>query len=286
MKKMRLIGTILCAGMIVVSACKKKEKEPDTPAEAFYNVSYGADPRNVMDVHLPENRSADSTKVMVFIHGGGWTSGNKTDITGYLSTFKKNLPNYAIVTVNYRLCSNNPSYINGFPTQEEDIQQALEFIKASSSEWQISNKKIVLVGMSAGAHLSLLQAYKHNSDQSIKAVAAFFPPTHLAEGYDNLPASKALIELVTGGTPNDVPQVYFESSPANYTNTAVPTILFHGVNDDVVPIAQSILLKDSLFSKGKIVNMIIVPTQGHGFTAAKYVETIGQIGVFFSTHNP
>lgn len=283
---MRIIGIILFASTIVFASCKKKEKEePDTPSQVIYNVSYGNDARHMMDVHLPENRSADSTKVMVFIHGGGWTSGSKSDINGFLTTFKNNLPNYAIISINYRLCANDTAYVNGFPAQEQDVQQALEFIKSSSAEWKIS-KKIVLVGMSAGAHLSLLQAYKHNSDQSIKAVAAFFPPTYLAEGYDNLPVSKALIELVTGGTPTAVPQTYFESSPANYTNTAIPTILFHGVNDNIVPISQSILLKDSLFSKGKTVEMVTVPAQGHGFSAAKYAETIGNIGTFFSTYNP
>lgn len=283
---MRFIGIILLVSTIVFASCNKKEKkEPDTPSQVVYNVSYGTDPRHLMDVHLPENRSADSTKVMVFIHGGGWTSGNKSDITGLLTTFKNNLPNYAIISINYRLCSNDSSYINGFPAQEQDVQQAIEFIKSSSSEWKISNK-IVLVGMSAGAHLSLLQAYKHNSDQSIKAVAAFFPPTYLAEGYDNFPASKALIELVTGGTPTDVPQIYYESSPANYTGNAIPTILFHGVIDNVVPLRQSTLLKDSLISHGKIVNMVTVPAQGHGFSAAKYVETIDNIGTFFSTYNP
>lgn len=284
--QMRFIGIILLASTIVFASCKKKDtEEPDTKAQVVYNVSYGTDSRHVMDVHLPENRSADSTKVMVFIHGGGWTSGNKSDITGLLTTFKNNLPNYAIISINYRLCSNDPSYMNGFPAQEQDVMQAIEFIKASSAEWKISNK-IVLVGMSAGAHLSLLQAYKHNSDQSIKAVAAFFPPTYLAEGYEHLPASKALIELVTGGTPNDVPQVYFESSPANYASSGIPTILFHGVDDNVVPLGQSFLLKDSLMSNGKIVNMVTVPAQGHGFSAAKYVETIGNVGTFFGTYNP
>lgn len=285
MKQVKFFGIIFLGIITIFSSCNKKDKtEPDTPSETTYNVSYGTDPRHVMDIHLPENRSIDSTKIMVYIHGGGWTAGDKSELNNLLSTFKKNLPNYAIVSINYRLCSSNP-YTNGFPSQEQDVALAIDYIKSVSVNWKVSNN-MVLVGASAGAHLSLLHAYKNNTDNTVKAVAAYFPPTDLANGYDNLPASKALIELVTGGTPGDVPQVYFESSPINYVSTAVPTILFHGSMDNIVPVQQTIALRDSLTIKGKSVDSWIIPTQGHGFTASTYVETIGRISSFFKTHNP
>ena len=131
-----------------------------------------------------------------------------------------------------------------------------------------------------------MHSYKNNSDHTIKAVAAYYPPTHLAQGYDALPDSKALIELVTGGTPADVPDIYFESSPIYYTSTAIPSILFHGNTDNVVPVQQTMWLVDSLNTKGKMVDSWIIPAEGHGLSGAKMVETIERIGVFFSNHNP
>lgn len=286
MAHIRIVSLFIIVGLFIgFSSCKKKDKkEPDTPSQVFSNESYGTDPRHVMDVHLPENRSMDSTKVVILIHGGGWTSGNKSDFNGLMTTIKKNLPHYAVININYRLCSDNP-YTNGFPAQEEDVIQAIEYIKTKRSEWQISDK-FTLVGASAGAHLALLHAYKNNADHTVKAVAAYFPPTDLANGYDAFPASKTLIEFVTGGTPADVPQIYFESSPINYTATAIPTILFHGTNDNIVPVQQTTWLRDSLVSKAKTVDAWIIPAQGHGFTAATSVETIERIGNFFRTNNP
>ncbi len=284
MRHLYFIGLILLAAATGVTSCKKKKDDTLVKSETAHNISYGTDSRNVMDIYLPENRSVDSTKVMVLIHGGGWTSGNKSDMGGYITRLQSELPNYAVVNINYRLCSSDP-YTNGFPAQELDVKLAVDFIKSMTPQWKVSNN-ITLIGMSAGAHLSLLQAYKHNEDGSVKAVAAFFPPTQLAEGYDDLPLSKALIELVTGGTPSEVPEVYYESSPVNYTGTAIPTILFHGTNDMVVPHEQSLWLRDSLVSNGKIVEMVTYPGQGHGFVNAKYEDAIQKIGAFFRTHNP
>ncbi len=277
---------ILSIWLTGFSACKKKDKEePEVPGQVIYNQSYGTDPRHVMDVHLPENRSYDSTKVMIYIHGGGWTGGDKHELTGLLSTFKQYLPGYALIGINYRLCSSDP-YTNGFPSQEEDVLLAVNYIKSKCAEWNISPNHITLTGSSAGGHLALLHAYKNNSDHTIKAVAAFYAPTHLAQGYDDLPASKASIEFVTGGTPSEVPDIYFESSPINYTSTAIPSILFHGNTDNVIPVQQTMWLADSLNAKGKTVYSWIVPAEGHGFSSLKMAEAIQRIGTFFSTNNP
>lgn len=222
---------------------------------------------------------------MIYIHGGGWTGGDKHELTGLLSTFKQYLPGYALIGINYRLCSSDP-YTNGFPSQEEDVLLAVNYIKSKCAEWNISPNHITLTGSSAGGHLALLHAYKNNSDHTIKAVAAFYAPTHLAQGYDDLPASKASIEFVTGGTPSEVPDIYFESSPINYTSTAIPSILFHGNTDNVIPVQQTMWLADSLNAKGKTVYSWIVPAEGHGFSSLKMAEAIQRIGTFFSTNNP
>ena len=54
----------------------------DEPLDAIVltNVSYGNNPEQVYDLYLPEGREASRTKVVVLIHGGGWTSGDKVDM--------------------------------------------------------------------------------------------------------------------------------------------------------------------------------------------------------------
>jgi acetyl esterase/lipase len=284
MKQLKTSGIVFLLLFIGFTACKKKDPE-ETPngSSMAYNVAYGSDARHKMDIYLPENRSIDSTKVLIFIHGGAWTSGDKNEVNSYFNLFKEKLPDYAIISMNYRLCTNNP-YTNGFPAQEQDVMQALNFIKSNTTAWNVSNR-FALVGTSAGGHLALLHAYKNNSDSTIKAVAAYFPPSNLADGYDNYPVSKSLIELVTGGTVADVPQVYFESSPVNYVSTAVPTILFHGTSDNVVPIEQTYALVDSLSNHGKPHDSWYT-TAGHGFPSVMIQNSVDRIQTFFNTHLP
>lgn len=274
--------TILIALNFFISSCKKKDDNV-TKVESAYNVSYGPDAKNVFDVYFPTDRNVETTKIMVLIYGGSWQIDNKTHMSGYISRLKQELPDYAFVVLNYRLCTEDP-YTNGFPTQEEDIQLALEYIKTLAPQWKVSTN-ITLFGMNSGAHLALLQAYKHNSDNTIKAVAVCNPPTNLAEGFEDYDL-KGVIELLTGGTPTEVPEVYFNSSPINFTNSAVPTILFHGSNDAVVPVQQSVLLNDSLVSNGKTVSLNVFPGEGHAFSSIRDAETIEKMCQFFKVHNP
>lgn len=264
-------------------ACKKKD-QIDTPSKDMNNISYGSDSAMKMDVFLPQNRSYDSTKVMIYIHGGGWMSGDKSEFYSLKTNFESHLPNYAFVTINYRLCNGNPA-TNQFPTQEIDVKAAIDFVLSKRQEWQVSDQ-FVLAGGSAGGHLALLHAYKNNSDGLINAVAAYFPPTDLSSYYMNFTASQDMLNYVIGGSPDSLSLLYQESSPINYIETSIPTILFHGSNDVIVPVNQSYQLIDSLNAHLKVVESWIIPGEGHGFTASTFAESALRASDFFKEHNP
>ncbi|RYF80431.1 MAG: alpha/beta hydrolase, partial [Chitinophagaceae bacterium] len=154
---------ILIFSMHIHSSCTQKPhsnaQEKALPAQTFLNVAYGSDSLQRMDIYLPANRTSESTKSLVLIHGGGWTSGNKTDFAGYIDSLRTRLPHYALFNLNYRL-------VNGstlFPSQEEDIKTAIDAIVAKAALYAINTDRISLLGFSAGAHLALLQAYKNPS---------------------------------------------------------------------------------------------------------------------------
>jgi acetyl esterase/lipase len=46
------------------------------------NISYGADADQVYDIYLPVERT-EMTKILILVHGGGWTSGDKADMNGF-----------------------------------------------------------------------------------------------------------------------------------------------------------------------------------------------------------
>ncbi len=137
-----------------------------TAAQTLPNVAYGTDAAQKMDVYLPANRTIASTKVMVMIHGGGWSTGDKIDFASFIDTMKRRLPDYAIFNINYRLSTGTA---NLFPTQENDVKAALQFIFNKSAEYLISDK-YVLIGASAGAHLAMLQGYKYTTPVKPKYV--------------------------------------------------------------------------------------------------------------------
>ena len=66
--------------VVLLSSYTKDEKAENLSlqAETKMDLAYGNDALQKMDVYLPAGRSADSTRVIVMIHGGAWAEGDKT----------------------------------------------------------------------------------------------------------------------------------------------------------------------------------------------------------------
>src|SRR5688572_25872652 len=94
---------LLVVLFVAFVACNKDNGDDTVAAQTSMNVAYGSDPQQVMDIYLPAGRSTTNTKVMILIHGGAWTSGDKSDFTIYVDSLKKRLPAYAVFNINYRL---------------------------------------------------------------------------------------------------------------------------------------------------------------------------------------
>ena len=252
--------------LLLIASCKKKDTTDSSVAlqTNFTNVAYGTHAAQAMDVYLPPNRNMSETKVLVMIHGGGWSSGDKTDMNAYVDTFRRRFPDYAIFNLNYRLAG--PA-VNLFPSQEQDIKAAIEFIYFKREAYAISDK-FALIGASAGAHLALLQAYKYETPVKIKAVIDFFGPADMKAMYTDpaFPGGDAVILNVTGTTPSLDSVLYAQSSPINFiVATSTPTFILHGGADMIVRPAQS----DSLFARLDSANVVATyvkyPTQNHGW---------------------
>ncbi|HEX6191801.1 MAG TPA: alpha/beta hydrolase [Chitinophagaceae bacterium] len=279
---MRFLSLLLLS---FFSACDKPAHDPPSDvALTRLNQPYGTEPLQKMDIYLPANRTTTQTKVIVLIHGGAWNSGDKGDLTVYVDSLKKRMPDYAIFNVNYRLSANGK---NVFPTQELDIKAAIEYIHSQRNEFKISDK-FVLLGVSAGAHLALLQGYKYDSPVKVKAIVDFFGPADMVALYHS-PAisqiSPSLIAVLVGTTPTLNPTLYFESSPINFvTATSPPTIILQGGLDPLVPQAQSVALKDMLVSKGVAAQYVLYPNEGHGWYGNNLTDSFNKIVAFLSTH--
>ena len=271
---------------VLLSSCQK-DSDPTLPVlteKTVLNVEYGTNPSQKMDIYLPPGRQTTTTKIIVMIHGGGWVIGDKSDFTEYVDTLKRRLPGYAIFNINYRLATGISNY---FPTQENDVKAAIEFIYGKRNEYQISNKYILL-GASAGSHLALLQSYKYSSPIKVKAVVDFFGPIDLVDMY-NYPASasappSALVAVI-GATPTTNPALYQQSSPITFVNAQSPaTIIFQGGADPLVAPSQSLALKNKLQSMGVVHQYFLYPTEKHGWTGAPLTDSFDKIVQFLSAN--
>jgi acetyl esterase/lipase len=278
-------------------SCQKSKVDPVVPpvvppvgvaASTLTNVAYDTDALQKMDVFLPANRTTTATKVMIVIHGGGWSSMDKSDMTAYVDILKTRLPDYAFFNVNYRLTSVANSI--PFPAQELDIKAVTDFINGKRADYLISDK-FVLLGASAGAHLALLQAYK-NPTPKIKAVVDLYGPTDMADMYTN-PASSfvtntSIAFVVTGnpfGTPALFPAIYNSSSPLNYVSiTSPPTIIFHGGADSLVRPTQSTRLITKLMQNNIVNQYVPYPTENHAYQGASLDDTFNKAIAFLNTN--
>lgn len=266
--------------ILMITSCQKTPGNPPGLApKVVLNVSYGNDARHKMDVYLPENRNTTDTKTIILIHGGAWMSGDKSEFTGFVDTLRKRVPEFAIINLNYRLASMTGNY---FPSQENDIKQAFEYILSKSEEYGIS-KKTILLGASAGGHLALLQGYKNAPAGTVEAVVDFFGPTDMISLHDNAsdPTLVPLLQTLMGGTPVSNPSLYASSSPINFvTANTPPTIILQGGLDELVDVSQSELLKAKLETNSVIHEYVFYPTEGHGWFGPTLTNSFNRIQQF------
>ena len=175
--------TLLSIAVLFISACSEEEAtKPITSLseEVKFDVSYGENPQQVYDLYLPEGRTAEKTKVLILIHGGGWVEGDKNDMDEYIPLLKQKHPNHALVNINYVLA--NPPSIPAFPNQFLDLKKVINKLTEESEPLQIL-PEFGLIGTSAGAHIALQYDYVYDTNDQIKMVCDIVGPTDFTDPF-------------------------------------------------------------------------------------------------------
>jgi acetyl esterase/lipase len=132
MKRLKLLFLNLIVVLFIYN-CSKESSEIGGTNEVldslkYYeelNISYGNDANQTFDLYLPAKRTTN-TKTMILIHGGGWSSGDKSDMNVIKDLIRLDLPNLAIANINYRLANQSEK---PYPMQIEDITSIINFFK-------------------------------------------------------------------------------------------------------------------------------------------------------------
>jgi len=113
------------------------------------DVPYGGigDPLEVLDVYSP--RGVSGAPILIFIHGGEWSRGDKHDVSSKPKFFNEH--GVVFVAANYRL---SPKHKH--PAQVDDVAAAIAWTRQHAGEIGGDPNKIVIMGHSAGCHLVTL----------------------------------------------------------------------------------------------------------------------------------
>lgn len=245
------------------------------------NVAYGDDDQQLYDIYLPDIRN-ENTKVIVLIHGGGWTSGDKTSMDQIKDRLLIDFPDYAVVNMNYRLASLG---VSPFPMQLNDITLMLNHLIANQVNYNISTN-IAFIGNSAGAHLALLWSYNYDIENNVNMVASIVGPTNLADDAYNDNPQFQLPQILAYFGINATTEFLETYSPLHQVKaTSPPTILFYGGNDGLIPTSQGIDLDAKLTELNVVHEFTLYPNEGHGWTGNSLFDTWTKLSAFLETHH-
>jgi acetyl esterase len=125
--------------------------EPTKPRPDIVNIRYGPHGRNVLDVWQakPKPGQAGPAPLVVFFHGGGFRSGDKSSIPSRLVSTCLDA-GISVASANYRLSKTAP-----FPAPMLDGARAIQFVRFKANELGIDPGRIAASGNSAGAGIAL-----------------------------------------------------------------------------------------------------------------------------------
>ncbi len=209
-----------------------------------------------MDVYYPA--SVGPWPGLIFIHGGGWTEGDKAPLAVNPAE-----AGFLVVSINYRMY---PNY--RFPAMIEDVKCAIRSLRAHATHYNLDPERVALIGHSAGGHLAALAGLADESigwdvgpflEQSsrVQAVVEISGPTDLSRSFPEWVNS---VKMDIFGE-----QQWISASPVTYVVPgAPPFLIIHGDADEAVPVEQAGLLYDALLKAGVPVEKVILHNGGHG----------------------
>ena len=223
-----------------------------------------------MDVYYPDKKTGP-WPVIVYIHGGGFTSGDKHGGVGLKFIDHLVAADYLVVAINYRLA---PKYI--WPAMVEDVKCAIRSLRANASVYNLDPNRIGVYGTSAGGYLASILGtadsyagfddvgdYQNQSSQ-VQAVIDMFGPIDIKEfclERNNYGDS------LFGKNVCDDQALMTAFSPMTYASwDDPPFMLIHGDQDSKVPLQQSQTFYNHLKNFGIPAYLIIVNNAGHTFS--------------------
>ena len=256
------------------------------------NLQYGEQARNNYDLYIPKVGKPNA--LMLFIHGGSWISGQKEDIAYEARRYAQH--GYITATMNYSRLGTDTINSQTFDkpsifSMMSEITMAITAIKNKCAEMGYNLTQMAIGGYSAGGHLAMLYATKHNNDSPlpIKFQISWVGPSDM----NSLFPSDAIITAITTAESeqesasqkgamnyihniigheieiNNLTKEHLDSlksniSPIDYVNTTTPpAILAYGAIDKLVNAEHGRQISSTLSKNGIENKLFVFPNSGH-----------------------
>lgn len=256
MRCMRATGLYvsgIVTGVIATCLLVGRASGDGKPVEYDYTSPGGL--RNTLDLYLPD-KLQPGTPTVLFIHGGGWYSGDKTDMVELLTPLVD--AGYAAVSCNYTLSVDiSPSY----PQAVHDVKAVVRWILTDGAVHGLS-PTIAVCGPSAGGHLTELLATTDGAEIfeplsipggnfRIQAGIPFFGLCDFAMQVDSGGFNTGPFMQFLGGPLGGNEAIYTQASPITWIDPDdTPMSLAHGFSDDTHFFEQAEVMHEALDALG------------------------------------
>jgi acetyl esterase/lipase len=239
-----------------------------------------------LDIHLPAD--VRQPRLLVWVHGGAWTTGNKTAYPAFLVQ-----QGFAVASLDFR--SSNDAK---FPANVHDIKAGIRFLRAKAKEYGYRADRIGIVGASSGGHLAALVGVTGghkdlegnegdfpNESSSVQAIVSYFGASDLTtilpqSTPPGLAVRAPALERLFGTSPDKAPELARLASPVFHVDRDdPPAFLLHGDQDLQMPVNQALELKWAYENVGRSMDMLILHGVDHvapPFFEGKPVEQVAQ----------
>ncbi len=195
-----------------------------------------------MDVYEPHGDRASKRALIIFIHGGGFTGGDKTDKQWVFLCKNFAKRGYVTASINYRLQKPGNVTSHAITQAMHDAKAAVRYFRRYAEQWRIDESKIALVGGSAGAITALHATYLTEPE---------YEGNSGNEGYSS--NVSACIDL-WGGLYDNVSKI--DAGEA-------PVCIIHGTEDKGVPFSEALNISRRCSEVGVYYELHPLEGEGH-----------------------
>ena len=295
------VGSVIFKMIYTSSEMRKYSVDwSDEIGKVYTDLAYGEQEANKFDLYVPADSTKKTYGLVVYLHAGGFTTGDKADDKEMLQWLCSK--GYVAAGINYTLRDDAHPEASVY-SQSEEIRASIPFVVEEAKKLGYNVDRMAISGGSAGGCLALLYAYRDadTSPVPVKMVfeavgpASFYAEDWTSYGLDKSPkAAAGLFGIMAGKeiTPEMLGTVNYDDAIKDISaymwinEDTVPTVCAYGVYDKICPFGSSKHLIKALNENNVTHEYIEFPHSGHALQNDNncYIQYMDKVEEYLNTY--